>query len=107
MRPIKTISVIGQGKLGKPISDVLARKFKVIRIDKKDNFKFDELGDISFVVVPTPSTKDYSFTSYHIEDVLSRIKHKQVVVIVSTVMPGETDRLQLKYPLLTLTKTAP
>ena len=94
------ISVIGQGKLGKPISDVFSRFYKVIRLDKGDSF--EKLGDITFVVVPTPSVEG-RFTSEFVEDVLSNINiHHQPVVIVSTLMPGETDRLQNEHPHLVL-----
>src|SRR3990167_5368014 len=102
MKPINTISVIGLGKLGYPIYKVFKKHYKVIGIDKKKNYHFDKLGDISFVIVPTPSEDNHSFTSYYVEEVLSQIKHKHLVIIVSTLMPSETDRLQLKYPLLTL-----
>ena len=94
------ISVIGQGKLGKPIADVFSKYFKVNRFDKGDSLR--NLGDMVFVVVPTPSEITGAFSSLEVENVLSQIKHPQRVVIVSTVMPGETDRLQKKYPKLTL-----
>ena len=100
------ISVIGQGKLGGPIANIFEMKYKVIRIDnnKKLGFitSYSQLGDISFVVVPTPSLANNKFTSEYVEDVLKKIKQKQIVVIVSTLMPGETDRLQKKYKHLTL-----
>lgn len=62
---------------------------------------YDIIGDITFIVVPTPSVNN-KFSSAYIEEALDKIKTKQKVVIVSTVMPGETDRLQLKYPHLQL-----
>jgi UDPglucose 6-dehydrogenase len=94
------ISVVGLGKLGKPIHDVLSEYYEVIGIDIGGSFK--KLGDITFVVVPTPSLSNYKFTSEQVEDVLSKITKKQTVAIVSTIMPGETDRLQAKYPHLKL-----
>jgi UDPglucose 6-dehydrogenase len=99
---IKEISVIGLGKLGFPIASVLRKKYKVIGIDKKSNYSFNKLGDISFVIVPTPSINN-KFTSKYIEEVLNEIeKDSHIVVIVSTVMPTECDRLQHKYPNLVL-----
>lgn len=99
---INEISVIGLGKLGFPISSVLGKQFKVIGIDKKMNSSFNKLGDISFIIVPTPSMFDNKFTSQYIEEVLDEIKKEHIVVIVSTVMPGECDRISKKYPNLTL-----
>jgi len=93
------ISVIGMGKLGKPIAKVFKKHYKVIGIDKGDSLK---LGDISFIIVPTPSDQTGRFDSYEVENVLSKIKRPHKVVIVSTLMPGETDRLQNKYPHLQL-----
>ena len=120
MKKIKTISVIGLGKLGLPIATTFAENdYKVIGIDiglggticRKIGYKiinihigesYKNLGNIIFVVVPTPSMIDDKFTSKIVEDVLDKIKKKQIVVIVSTLMPGETNRLQKKYPHLTL-----
>jgi len=66
-------------------------------------YEFTNLSKIVFVVVPTPSMKNGAFTSRHIEDVLKKITRKNtIVVIVSTVMPRETMRLQKKYPHLNL-----
>jgi UDPglucose 6-dehydrogenase len=101
------ISVIGQGKLGKPIADVFeANDYKVIRIDNDKSLGHcthcQRLGDITFVVVPTPSMENDKFSSEYVENVLSKIKKKQIVVIVSTLYPGETDRLQKKYKRLTI-----
>lgn len=102
-----TISVIGLGKLGLPILKVFKKYgYKIIGIDKvkKKGFttSFRNLGDISFVIVPTPSLENNKFTSEYVEEVLKKIKRKHLVVIVSTLMPGETDRLQKKFKHLTL-----
>ena len=100
------ISVVGLGKLGLPIFEVFKEKFDVIGIDKekKDGFttSFSDLGDISFVVVPTPSLPNYKFSSAYVDSALLDMSWKENhhVAIVSTVMPGETDRLQKKYPML-------
>jgi UDPglucose 6-dehydrogenase len=94
------ISVIGLGKLGKPILETFSERYETVGIDLGDSFK--DLGEISFIVVPTPSDKSGRFTSKYVEDVLKKIKHKHTVAIVSTLYPGETDRLSKKYPHLTL-----
>lgn len=92
------LSVIGLGKLGRPILEVFSEKFETIGIDLGDSYK--DLGDISFVVVPTPSDDTGRFSSEHVENVLRQIEAPHQVVIVSTLFPGETDRLQKKYPHL-------
>ena len=98
------ISVVGLGKLGLPIYQVLKKNgYKVKGIDKnKPPMKFDKLGFITFVVVPTPSDEQGKFTSEYVENVLKNIHTPQIVSIVSTLYPGETDRLQKKYSHLTL-----
>lgn len=111
MDKIRTISVVGLGKLGLPLSNVMAEKYEVIRIEKR-GFKpktnivwttsYDELGDITFIIVPTPSLPNGKFSSRYVEEVLERIRQKQRVVIVSTLYPGETERLQKLYPYLTI-----
>lgn len=99
-------SVIGLGKLGLPIAKVFSRHYKVIGIDKIKTkgytTSYTDLGDITFVVVPTPSDSYNRFSSQYVEEVLNKIHKKQIIVIVSTLMPGETDRLQKKYKHLTL-----
>lgn len=126
------ISVIGLGKLGLCIACTLAKHHKVIGIDvdlehinrlklgintiKEPGlgllfYKYNRnifftnkyiLGDIVFIVVPTPSMSNHAFTSEFIENALHQIKLRKTVVIVSTIMPGETARLQKKYPHLNL-----
>ena len=60
------------------------------------------LEGVTFVVVPTPSLHDHRFTSRYVEEVLGNIHISTTVAIVSTLMPGETDRLQELYPHLNL-----
>ena len=98
------ISVVGLGKLGLPIYQVLKKNgYKVKGIDKnKPPMDFSELGFITFIVVPTPSDEQGKFSSDYVENVLKNIPPPQIVSIVSTLYPGETDRLQKKYPHLTL-----
>jgi UDPglucose 6-dehydrogenase len=121
------ISVIGLGKLGLPIACIMASKYEVVGIDsnkevveklksgicpiKETNLdtwfkghhkfmkftsRYTDLGEISFLIVPTPSEEN-KFSSRFIEEVLDHINKKHTVVIISTVYPGETKRLQKKY----------
>ncbi len=64
--------------------------------------RFDRLGKVVFIVVPTPSKRNGTFSSTYIENALQNISKKTTVVIVSTVMPGETVRLQRKYSHLNI-----
>ena len=101
------ISVIGIGKLGSEIHSVLSQKYEVKTIDKTfpvnkfGKVDYSNLGEVAFIVVPTPSVND-KFTSEYVENVLDQITQEQIVSIISTLYPGETDRLQKKYPHLTL-----
>lgn len=58
-------------------------------------------ADIIFVIVPTPSSEDGSFSTQYVRDVLFAIAASQkglaeypVIAIVSTVSPGSMDRLK-------------
>jgi len=57
-----------------------------------------------YIIVPTPSDKSGKFSSQHVEDVISEIARlfhdslvDRYVVIVSTLMPGETRRISNEY----------
>ncbi len=94
-----SISVIGQGWVGKNLSDNLeARGYEVIRysleepyMDNKDKVRESM---ITFVCVPTPTNTDGFF--YQIVDSVIPLCGK-VVVIRSTLKPTTTDFLQEKH----------
>ena len=104
---VSKVSVIGLGKLGSEIHKVFCFFYetrgldKYFLVDSTGNVDYSNLGDVAFVVVPTPSVED-KFSSQSVEEVLEKIIQKQIVSIVSTLYPGETDRLQAKFPHLTL-----
>lgn len=60
-------------------------------------------AEVSFIIVPTPSTADGSFDSAYIEMALHAIEDKNgpaaIAVIVSTVSPGTCTRLAAKHSL--------
>lgn len=127
------VCVIGLGKLGSPLSAVLASKgHNVIGVDRNEFFvseinagrapvvepQLQELidaskgrlratlsyeeaipqTDISFVIVPTPSGPDGTFTNAWVIEAVKSIgaalkgkDHYHVVNITSTVMPGSTQ----------------
>jgi len=61
-------------------------------------------ADVSFIIVPTPSTSDGSFSSLYVEqaiaDIIEANTHRSTphtIVIVSTVSPGTCDRLRQQH----------
>ena len=59
--------------------------------------------DICFITVPTPSRNDGSCNVGIVAEVvgeLNKIDYKGIVALKSTVEPGTTNNLQLKYPNL-------
>jgi UDPglucose 6-dehydrogenase len=59
-----------------------------------------ENSEISFIIVPTPSKPDGRFTTEYVEDAVAKIgkvlktkKDFHIVVITSTVLPGDTDNI--------------
>jgi len=71
------------------------------RLAATDDYKYAiENSEITFIVVPTPSEEDGSFSTRYVEAALTGIatnlKHKpdfHVVVLTSTVLPGATDNV--------------
>ena len=97
-----TTEVVNQGK--SPIYEPgLAELMKGLspRLSATDDYKYAiENSEISFIVVPTPSEEDGSFSTRYVEATLTGIatnlKHKpdfHVVVLTSTVLPGATDNV--------------
>lgn len=62
----------------------------------------DYFGDLTLIVVPTPSDTKGKFKSVFIEEALTTLPVGQVVVVVSTLMPGDMDRLVVQFPHLKL-----
>jgi len=97
---MKKIAIIGHGYVGKSIN----RIFPDAEIyDKYDN-KYNDARhkeavnkcDIGIICVPTPMKKDFSCDTSIVEDVVSWLETK-VILIKSTVLPGTTDMLKKKY----------
>ena len=116
---IKTVGFIGIGKLGMPCAEVMAQEYKVTGYDiyPKVSSKIaisDTLEgavkdkDIIFVAVQTPHDKaydgsrpsthlenkdfDYSVVNQVLQDVNRYVTQDQLVVLISTVLPGTTRR---------------
>ena len=113
------IGFIGVGKLGKEAAEVMAEKHDVIGYDitevQPENFNMvssiEEVckdRELIFVAVPTPHHPDYDgrYPTSHlpnkdfdytiVKDVLSEVdkytNKKQLVVLISTVLPGTIRR---------------
>lgn len=96
------IGFIGQGFIGKSYADDFEnRGYTVVRyaleelyVHNRDSIKD---CDIVFVAVPTPSTPD-GFDSSILEEAISLVSDKKIVVIKSTASPGLTEKIQNLYP---------
>ena len=117
---IKTVGFIGLGKLGMPCAEVMATKYEVNGYDIADRTSDTinvtslqetvEAADIIFVAVQTPHdpkyggaspisdlpTKDFDYTTVieTFKQIEQFVKPEQLVVLISTVLPG-TTRSQL------------
>ena len=113
---IKKVSMIGLGKLGLPVAESMSSKYNVSGYDIDSNIKSSKISikqsikesvqdsDIIFVAVPTPHdplyggetpssmlpVKDFDYTA--LKDVLEKLKtiisSEQIIVNISTVLPG-------------------
>jgi UDPglucose 6-dehydrogenase len=112
---MKKISMIGCGKLGQDCAEVMAKTYDVIGYDvaprSPKNFNMAKTlqeavtdRDIIFIAVPTPheleyggetpishlpnKNFDYSFVKDVLVEVNKYVNKKQLVVLISTVLPG-------------------
>ncbi len=96
------IGFIGQGFIGKNYADDFEnRGYTVVRYATRPEFAKNKERikecDIVFIAVPTPSTPkgfDYSI----VESVLPLVGKGKSAVIKSTILPGTTEKLQKKFP---------
>lgn len=102
------VAVFGQGKLGKPIADVLSEYHELCRVDPAVENGCSPVGamngaDVSIIIVPTPSDDTGRFSSATVEkviaeDIIPNLPDKRhVTIVTSTVMPGECDRMRNAY----------
>lgn len=97
------VSNLREGKtfLNEPGLKDLIKKFKS-RILPTDNIEEAILNSgITFIITPTPSKKNGYFSTKYVESVvkdiakvLKRKKSYHLILIVSTVMPGSTDKIR-------------
>jgi UDPglucose 6-dehydrogenase len=96
------IGIIGVGMVGGAMKRCFeAKGLKPFIYDKFKNFgSLEEINqaDIIFVCVPTPYNKKRGFDLSFVEQALSNIDGRKIVVIKSTVWPGTVEKLQKEYP---------
>lgn len=100
------IGFIGQGWIGKAYADNFEeRGYEVVRyslekpwIKNKDKIKE---CDIVFIAVWTPTTPK-GFDISVVESVLPLVGEGKTAVIKSTILPGTTEKLQKKFPRITI-----
>lgn len=102
---MRKIGIIGShGIVGGALRRYFEKKsnYEIFCYDKGKNIgSMDEVNkaDYIYIAVPTPTTEEGCDISI-INEVMSRIEDGKVIIIKSTVIPGTTKLLQLKYPKL-------
>jgi len=95
------IGIIGVGFVGgalvehfknQPVSLFLYDKFKNLGTAAEVNN-----ADIVFICVPTPYRSDGGFDISAVENAIEILEGEKIVVIKSSILPGETERLQQKF----------
>lgn len=93
---------MGIGMVGGSLRKYFEQKKKpLFMYDKFKNIgSLEEVNqaDIIFVCVPTPFDKSKGFDLSFVEEACLSIAGSKIVVIKSTVLPGTTEKFQLKFP---------
>lgn len=95
------IGIVGVGFVG----SALAEYFKNQPVELFLYDKFKSLGeakeinrvDVVFICVPTPFLSEKGFDISAVEESILMLEGEKIVVIKSSVIPGQTDRLQQKF----------
>jgi len=114
----KTIGIIGQGFVGSAIREGMKGSFNIETYDldpsKPSTVEgvdemVDKVDDVIFVCLPTPmkqngrcDTRIVESAISEINDANKRLSKKAIAVIKSTVEPGTTDRLNMRYSSVTV-----
>ena len=99
------VGIIGNGFVGEAISFAFSSVSDVYIYDTNPLKNIDDLEsvhncDFVFVCVPTPMFKDGSQNLSCVNSVFEKASNTPLYIIKSTVIPGTTDQLSLKYPNL-------
>ena len=92
------IGVIGLGKLGSVLAEVLAEHNEVVGVDKGDDFSVLKDCEVVFNVVNTPSLPNGDFSNEFlfksIEQAKPYLNKYKIFVVVCTVMPGTCRKIR-------------
>lgn len=98
---MERIGIIGIGVLGEAIKHYYEENsHKIFCYDKDKNIgSIGEVNkaDIIFICVPTPRGKYNSCDTSIVDEAIGYVRGYKIVIIKSTVIPGTTDALQIKY----------
>jgi UDPglucose 6-dehydrogenase len=91
------IGVIGVGKLGRCLLEVLSKHYDTVGVDRNDDFSKLKDRDVIFNVVNTPSKPDGNFSNEYLYESIGmakpHINNCKVFTVVSTVMPGTCEKI--------------
>jgi UDPglucose 6-dehydrogenase len=96
------VGVIGNGFVGEAISFAFSSVSDLYIYDTDPLKSVDDLEsvhncDFVFICVPTPMFEDGSQDLSYVENVFERANNKPIYILKSTVLPGTTNALSLKY----------
>lgn len=96
------IGQIGVGSVGSAYANNFEdRGYDVVRYDVDEHQQGIEAipyADIVFIAVPTPRTPEDGFDGSNLEDALEVVGEGNIAVILSTILPGTTNKMQKKFP---------
>lgn len=95
---VKKTGIIGVGVVGEAVASVIPGALLYDKFKKIGSIDEVNGADIIFVCVSTPYIAGKGCDTSAVDDALSVIKGKKIVVIKSTVTPGTTEKMQAKYP---------
>ena len=101
MNKIK-VGVIGNGFVGEAMSFAFSSVSEIYIYDIDSSKSLNDIEsvhncDFVFVCVPTPMYKDGSQDISYVENTFKNATSKPIYILKSTVLPGTTDRLSIKY----------
>ncbi len=94
-----TVAIVGYGVVGKSMHTLFPNAL-VYNGEKNPvgDLTYEDINkaDVSFVCVPTPTKESGHCDTSIVEDVVSKLE-TSLIILRSTVEPGTTDKLKIKY----------